>query len=299
MPDKLGEILTSPEHTLVATDLGPTEGPLWHPEGYLTFVDLVGNRLQRWDQDTGVSVIRQNTGEGNGCTFDRQGRLLMCEGADHRCITRMEPDGTVTTIADRWEGNRFHKPNDVICRSDGTIYFTDPMLRLPEAKREYDFAGVFKITAGGQVSVATDSCEYPNGLAFSPDESILYIAISRLSEVCFEEAKNGLVCEHRKIMAFDVSDDGSLSNGRIFATMYSAEDGVPDGMKVDTLGRVFCTGSGGIWVFGPNGAHLGIIRGPEVPRNIAFGGPDFRTVYTTPGESIYSFKVKTPGIRPY
>ncbi|MCS5655320.1 MAG: SMP-30/gluconolactonase/LRE family protein [Dehalococcoidia bacterium] len=299
MPDNLDDVLESPEHTLLATDLGNTEGPLWHPEGYLTFVDLVGNRLLRWDQTAGVSVVREGTGEGNGCTFDRQGRLLMCEGADHRCVTRMDSDGTVTTIAERWDGQRFHKPNDVVCRSDGSIYFTDPHLRLPEDEREYDFAGVFRIAPDGQISVATDGCEYPNGLAFSPDESVLYVAISRESQVCFEEAEKGLVCEHRKIRAFDVAADGTLSDNRVFASMASAEMGVPDGMKVDTLGRIFCTGSGGIWVFEPNGTHLGVIRGPEVPRNIAFGGPDFRTVYTTPGVSLYSFRVKTPGIRPY
>jgi len=127
----------------------------------------------------------------------------------------------------------------------------------------------------------------------------LYVAISRESQVCFEEAEKGLVCEHRKIRAFDVAADGTLSDNRVFASMASAEVGVPDGMKVDTLGRIFCTGSGGIWVFEPDGTHLGVIRGPEVPRNIAFGGPDFRTVYTTPGVSLYSFRVKTPGIRPY
>ena len=299
MSDKLADILESPQHTRVATDLGNTEGPLWHSEGYLTFVDLVGNRLLRWDQSSGVSVVRENTAEGNGCTFDRQGRLLMCEGADHRRVTRMDADGTVTSIADRWDGKRFHKPNDVVCRSDGSIYFTDPSLRLPEHQREYDFAGVFRVAPDGQISVATDGCEYPNGLAFSPDESILYVAISRESQVCFEEAEKGLVCNHRKIRAFDVASDGTLSNNRVFASMASAKAGVPDGMKVDTLGRIFCTGSGGIWVFEPDGTNLGVIKGPETPRNLAFGDPDFRTVYTTPGVSLYSFRVKTPGIRPY
>ena len=158
---------------------------------------------------------------------------------------------------------------------------------------------MFRIAPDGQITVATDGCEYPNGLAFSPDESVLYVAISRESQVCFEEQERGLVCEHRKIRVFDVAADGTLSNNRVFASMASAEVGVPDGMKVDTLGRIFCTGSGGIWVFEPDGTHLGIIRGPEVPRNIAFGGPDFRTIYTTPGVSLYSFRVKTPGIRPY
>jgi gluconolactonase len=299
MPDRLSEILESPEHTLLASGVGNTEGPLWHSEGYLTFVDLVGSRLLRWDSAGGVSVVREDTGEGNGCTFDRQGRLIMCEGGDHRRVTRMATDGTVTPVAERWDGKRFHKPNDLVTHSDGSIYFTDPALRLDPALREYDFAGVFRVAANGDISVATDGCEYPNGLAFSPDESVLYVAISRLSEICFQEEANGEVCTHRKIRAFDVASDGSLSNNRVFAEMFSAEPGVPDGMKVDTLGRIFCTGSGGIWVFEPDGTNLGIIRGPEIPRNLAFGGPDFRTVYTTPGQSLYSFRVKTPGIRPY
>ena len=295
MPDDLSSILETGEHTLIASGMGRTEGPLWHKEGYLTFVDLEG-RLLRWERNGGVTVVREGTGEGNGCTLDRQGRLLMCEGADHRCLTRMDVDGTVTTVVDRYQGKRFHKPNDVVCRSDGTIYFTDPGLRLEPELREMDFYGVFSISPSGELGVGTVECEYPNGLAFSPDESILYVAISRLDERCFEEADTGAVCAHRKIRAFDVAGDGSLSNNRVFCDMSSAEEGVPDGMKVDTLGRVFCVGSGGIWVIEPSGEVVGIIRGPEVPRNVAFGDPDFRTLYTTPGSSVYSVRVKTPGI---
>ena len=205
-------------------------------------------------------------------------------------------DATVTTIAGRWQGHRFHRPNDVVCRSDGSLYVTDPSLRVPVEEREYGFAGVFRIAPDGQIHLGTDGCEYPNGLAFSPDESVLYVAISRTSEQCLLEEERGEFCAHRKIRAFDVAADGSLSNNRVFADMSSAEPGVPDGMKVDTQGRVFCTGSGGIWVFDPAGSKLGVIRGPEVPRNIAFGGPDLHTMYTTPGESLYSFQVKTPGI---
>ncbi len=298
MADELSGVLESPEHTLLADVGGNTEGPLWHPNGYLTFVSLTESRLYRWDETNGVSVVRENTGEGNGCAFDREGRLLMCEGAGHRRITRMEADGTVTVMAERWQGKRFHKPNDVVTRSDGSIYFTDPSLRLEPELREYDFAGVFRIAPDGEVHLATDGCEYPNGLAFSPDESVLYVAISRASLDCLEREERGEFCPYRKIRAFDVATDGSLSNNRVFADMSSAEPGVPDGMKVDTAGRVFCTGSGGIWVFDADGAHLGVIRGPEVPRNIAFGGPDYRTVYTTPGRSIYSFRVTTPGIKP-
>ena len=295
MPDDLSSILETGEHTLIASDMGRTEGPLWHKEGYLTFVDLEG-RLLRWDPSGGVTVLREGTGEGNGCTLDRQGRLLMCEGADHRRLSRMDADGTVTTVVDGYEGKRFHKPNDVVCRSDGTIYFTDPGLRIDPSLREMAFYGVFSISPDGTLRVATEECEYPNGLAFSPDESILYVAISRLDERCFEEAKTGAACTHRKIRAFDVAADGSLSNNRVFADMSSAEEGVPDGMKVDTLGRVFCVGSGGIWVVEPSGQVVGIIRGPEVPRNVAFGDSDFRTLYTTPDSSVYSVRVKIPGI---
>jgi gluconolactonase len=296
MAGDLSDILLSPEPTILTTGWGRTEGPLWHPQGCLTFVDLEGSRLLRWDTNGQVSVVRQNTGEGNGCTLDRQGRLIMCEGADHRRITRLEPDGSVTILAETWQGKRFNKPNDVICRSDGTIYFTDPELRLPREQREIGFSGVFRIDPQGEVHLTTDECEYPNGLALSPDESILYVAISRLDERCFEEEQQGAVCQHRKIRAFDVAPDGTLSNNRVFCDMSSAEPGVPDGMKVDTQGRVFCVGSGGFWVIEPSGEVVGVVRTAEVTRNLAFGSPDFRTLYMTPGSSLWKMEVKTPGI---
>ncbi len=296
MAGELSNILESQEPVLLATGFKATEGPVWHPGGYLTFVDFPRSQLIRCDIDGKVAVLRENTGEGNGCTLDHQGRLIMCEGADHRRITRMDEGGAITSLADRWQGKRLNKPNDVVCHSDGSIYFTDPELRVPQEQRELGFPGVFRIAPDGQLHPATDQCEYPNGLAFSPDESVLYVAISRLDERCFREAEQGEVCTHRLIRAFDVASDGSLSNNRIFAGMSSAEPGVPDGMKVDVEGRVYCTGSGGIWVIDPAGRRIGIIRMPEVPRNLAFGGPDFRTMYITAGDSLYSLGVKTRGI---
>jgi len=220
----------------------------------------------------------------------------MCEGADHRRITRMEADGTVTTIAERWQGKRFNKPNDIVCRSDGSIFFTDPELRLSAELREIGFSGVFRIDPTGHVHLATDECAYPNGLAFSPNESVLYVAISRLDERCFQEAERGAVCTHRCIRAFEVAPDGTLSSNRIFCNMSSAAPGVPDGIKVDIEGRVFCVGSGGIWVIAPSGEVIGIVQMPEVVRNLAFGGPDFRTLYLTPRGSLSKLQVKTPGI---
>jgi len=298
MPENLSSILDSTEPTLLTTGWGRTEGPLWHAAGYVTFVDLAGSRLLRWDTSGQVRMVRERTGEGNGCTRDHQGRLIMCEGADHRRITRMDADGTVTTIAERWQGKRFNKPNDVVCRSDGSLLFTDPELRLEPALREIGFSGVYRIDPQGELHLATDACEYPNGLAFSPDESILYVAISRLDHRCFEEEQQGAVCTHRRIRAFDVAPDGSLSHNRIFCDMSSADPGVPDGLKVDTAGRVFCVGSGGIWVIAPSGEVIGVIRMPEVVRNLAFGGPDFRTLYLTPGGALSKLEVKTPGIGP-
>ena len=295
MPDDLSSVLDSEEHTLLASGQGRTEGPLWHPGGFLTFVDLEGSRLLRWDTNGSLSVAREDTGEGNGCTLDRQGRLLTCE-AQRKRVTRQETDGSITSIAGSFDGKPLNRPNDVICRSDGTIFFTDPDGRTPPEERLIGFGGVFRISPDGQLHLGTDGCEYPNGLALSPDESVLYVAISRLDDRCFGEEERGEVCTHRMIRAFDVAADGSLSNNRVFCEMFSAEPGVPDGMKVDSQGRVFCTGSGGVWVIDPSGERVGIIRGPEVPRNVAFGGSDLCTLFTTPGDSLNSVRVKVPGI---
>ena len=292
----LSEIMETMEPTVLASGNGRTEGPLWHPGGYATFVDLENSRLMRWDTNGEVSMVREGTGEGNGCTFDRKGNLIMCEGADHRRVTRMDAAGDVTVVAERWDGKRFHKPNDVICRSDGTLYFTDPGLRLPAELREMDFAGVFRVDPQGNVHLATDQCVYPNGLALSPDESVLYVAISRAEEADLGREERGEFCPNRRIEAFDVAADGTLSNQRVFCDMASADPGVPDGMKVDTEGRVFCVGSGGFWVIEPSGEVAGVVRTSEVTRNLAFGGEDNRTLFMTPGDSLWSMRVKTPGI---
>ena len=297
MAEDLSGLLAETELTLLDGNQVRTEGPLWHPGGYLTFVDLERQQLLKWDPQTReTTVVRENTGEGNGCTFDRQGNLLMCEGADHRCVTRMDADGNVTSIADSWDGKRFNKPNDVICRTDGTIYFTDPHLRFPEELREIPFAGVYRIDPAGNVHLATDECEYSNGLALSPDETVLYVAISRAEPADFDREENGEFCPNRRIRAFDVAADGTLSGNRILIEMGSDAPGVPDGMKVDTAGRVWCTGSGGVWIVSPDGERLGVLETPEVTRNICFGGDDMRTLFLTSGQSLYSIRVTTPGI---
>jgi gluconolactonase len=195
-------------------------------------------------------------------------------------VARIHADGRVEPLAERYEGKRLNRPNDVVCKSDGSIYFTDPGLRVPLAERELSAAGVYRVAPDGAITLIAD-CEYPNGLAFSPDERILYVANTRWAQY---------------IHALELGPDGTMVRRRIFADMSSDEtDGVPDGMKVDVEGRVYCTGPGGTWVFAPDGTRLGIIRTPEVPANLAFGGPDLRTLFFTARTSVYTLRVKVPG----
>lgn len=279
MADALSAILETTRAERLATGYLFTEGPLWHPDGFYYFVDLRRSNLHRVTPGKEPELVRASTGEGNGTTFDLEGRLVLCEGGARR-VTRMAADGRVEVLADRFEGKRLNRPNDVVCRSDGNLYFTDPGLRLPLADRELPHAGVYRIAPDGAIALVAD-CEYPNGLAFSPDERVLYVANTRWAQY---------------IHALELDAAGTLVRRRIFADMSSDEtDGVPDGMKVDVEGRVYCTGPGGTWVFGPDGTRLGIIRTPEVPANLAFGGPDLRTLFFTARTSIYTLRVRVPG----
>ncbi len=295
MADLLPGIVESGEEAQqLATGFGFTEGPLWHPDGYWLFVDIRASLVHRMTPNGQTSVYRDNSGGSNGLTFDLTGNLILCEG-DNRQLARRSGEGSYTAIATHIGGQRINRPNDVVSRSDGSLYFTDPNGRLTAEERELDFSGVHRVSLTGSHTIATRDTEYPNGIAFSPDESVLYVAITRLDDSCIGEKERGEVCEHQFIQAFDVTEDGSLSNNRIFAAMHSAEDGVPDGMKVDAEGRVYCTGPGGCWVFDPAGQLLGIIRLPEVPANCAWGGEDNRTMLFTARTSVYSLRMATPG----
>ena len=282
MSDALSTILETTEAERLATGFQFTEGPTWHPDGFYYFVDLRVNRLHRIVPGQAPEVVREQTGEGNGTTFDLQGRLLMCEGGN-RQVTRMDGNGNVEPLATRYEGKRFNRPNDVVCKSDGSVYFTDPGLRVPFEERQLPYSGVYRVAPDGAITLVAD-CEYPNGLAFSPDERILYVANTRWGQY---------------IHALELEPDGSLKRRYIFADMSSEEtDGVPDGMKVDVEGRVYCTGPGGTWVFESDGTNLGIIRTPEIPANLSFGGSDMRTLFFTARTSVYTLRVKVPG-RPH
>lgn len=279
MADAMSAVLETTQAERLATGFVFTEGPLWHPDGFYYFVDVRASMLYRVTPGRPHEVVREKTGGGNGTTFDLQGRLVLCEG-DNRRVVRQAADGRFEVLMDRFEGKRLNRPNDVVCRSDGSIYFTDPGLRVPLAEREVPHAGVYRVAPDGAVSLVADF-EYPNGLAFSPDERRLYVANTRWAQY---------------IHVLDLDTEGRVVRRGIFADMSSDEtDGVPDGMKVDVEGRVYCTGPGGTWVFAPDGARLGIIRTPEVPANLAFGGPDLRTLFFTARTSVYTLRAKVPG----
>lgn len=281
MTQTLSDIVESPRAERLATGFIFTEGPLWHPDGYLLFVDIRRAQIFRLTPGGEPELIRENSGDSNGMTFDAQGRVVICEMVNRR-VTRWEDDGSFTAIAETSEGRRLNRPNDVVRRSDGSLYFTNPGRdRLDPGDADMQFNSVHRIAPDGGVELVVPF-EYPNGIAFSPDESTLYVSNTRPGQY---------------IVAYDVNADGSVGRPRHFADMPSAEDsnGVPDGMKVDAAGRVYCTGPGGCWVFAPDGALIGVIELPEYPANCGWGGEGNRTMYFTANTSIYSMRMTTPG----
>ena len=269
----------------VGGDNGPAEGPVWWKEGgYLLFSDINGNRRMKYTPGQGTVEFKKPTNGANGLTRDLQGRLVACEGAGRRVI-REEPDGTTTVIASSFQGRRLNRPNDVVVKSDGSIYFTDPWTS-PDVPQQWDltFMGVYRVTPDlGTMTLLVDDFTLPNGLAFSPDESVLYINDSR----------------RRHIRAFDLAPNGTLAkqSDRVFADLSGPESGVPDGMKVDTLGNVYCGGAGGIYILDPKGRKLGrIVHGEPATTNIGFGGSDWKTLFFTSRTMLGSVNLKVAGI---
>jgi len=284
----LPDVLETVEAERLATGFVFTEGPTWHPDGYYYFVDIRTNSLYKIKPGSQAELVIKTTG-GNGTTFDLQGRLHVCEGEARR-VSRLDAGGKLVPVVERHQGRRFNRPNDIVCRSDGSLYFTDPDKRIPYAEREipapekadnlWDGACVYRYSPQGELSVVAH-CEYPNGLAFSPDERTLYVANTRSSKY---------------IHAIDLDASGKTIGRRIFADMNTgSEPGIPDGLKVDSAGRVYCTGPGGIWVLTPHGERIGTIRFPEQSVNFAFGGEDLRTLFCCAHTSVYTLRVKVPG----
>lgn len=273
------EILDKHESTRVATGYAFTEGPLWDPRGYFYFADVMGDAFYRIRLGEDAVKIR-DTNRGNGATFDLNGRVIQCEGPT-RSLTRWDPDtGVVDVLLDSVNGKKLNRPNDVVCHRDGSLYFTDPDKRVALSERELEPA-VWRLTPKGDVEVVA-YCEYPNGLAFSPDQQRLYVANSRALKYIHVLEFNGAgVVSGRRIL-HDMSPDTTV--------------GAPDGVKVDVLGRIYCTGPGGIWVITPSGQHLGTIKCPEPPVNFCFGGADMKVLFVCAHSSIYTLRVRTPGI---
>jgi gluconolactonase len=266
-------------------ELGPAEGPVWIKEGkYLLFSDIHNNkRLKYTPGQAGVTVFKEPTNRANGLTRDLQGRLLACEH-DSRRVTRQEADGSITVVANSFQGKRLNRPNDVVVKSDGSIYFTDPGANILPDQWDLTFGGVYRVTADlGSMTLLIDHFVQPNGLAFSPDESVLYVVDSR----------------RRQISAFDMMPNGTLARQteRLYADLSGPEPGGPDGIKVDTAGNVYTGGSGGISVLDPQGKRLGrIVHGKPATTNIGFGGDDWKTLYFTSRDMLGAVNVKIAGV---
>ena len=264
---------------------GPAEGPVWWKEGsYLLFSDIHNNRRMKYTPGHGVALVQEPTNRANGLTRDLQGRVVACEH-DSRRVTRQEHDGSITVIANSFQGRRLNRPNDVVVKSDGCIYFTDPWTSpLPAEQWDLTFAGVYRVTPDlGTLTLLIDDFILPNGLAFSPDESVLYINDSRRGY----------------IRAFDLLPNGTLAKqtDRVFVDLRGDEPGVPDGMKVDTAGNVYCGGAGGLWIIDPGGKKLGrIVHGASATTNLAFGGDDWKTLYFTSRNHLGAGNVKIAGL---
>jgi gluconolactonase len=264
-----------------------SEGPIWNQkEQCLYFSDMPSDIRRRWSRLDGVVEIRNPSNKCNGMTYDAAGNLFVCEHITSALVMET-PAGERKVLATHWQGKELNSPNDVVVRSDGTVYFTDPTYgRMPvfglERKQALDFQGVYRIARDGTLHREADDFSQPNGLCLSPDEKILYV--------------NDTSRAH--IRAFDVAPDGSLSGSRVFAERIGTGDyneGVVDGMKCDEHGNIYVTGPRGIWVVGARGRHLGIIRMPEIAGNLNWGGPDWRDLYCTCSTSIYRVRMRVRG----
>ena len=286
---------------VLASGFAWAEGPVWMDKdgGALLFSDVPKNQILRWTEAAGISVYMHPSGYtgiaeyshepgSNGLALDREGRLAACEHGDRR-VSLLYPDGGKRTLADSYQGKRFNSPNDLALHSSGAFYFTDPPYGLPagaeDPRREQDFSGVYRVSPDGKVTLVTAELSRPNGIAFSPDEKTLYVANSDPKRAIW--------------MAYDVHADGSVGAGRVFfdaTSLVAGNPGLPDGLKLDVHGNLFATGPGGVFVFAPDGSHLGTIRTGRPTANCAFGG-DGSDLYLTAGSYLARIRLTTRGAR--
>ena len=284
MSENLNSLFESLETQVLATGLVFAEGPVWHPSGHLYFSDIRDSKRYRVDtRAKAVELVTENTFGSNGMTFNSNGELVYCQTGKRRVAAVSGTEETV--VADSFDGKKLNAPNDIVSHSDGSLYFTNPVGRISGDDAEIGYSGVYRVAANGVVVEVCAEMNLPNGLAFSPDESMLYVSNTRPDP---------------KMYVFDMQADGTTSTQRVFAEMPLVDDseknGVPDGMKVDSAGRVYCTGPGGVWIWEPDGELAGVLKFLEVTTNIAWGGDDLRTMFITGHTSVYSLRTTTPGV---
>ena len=285
--ERLAEIFSADaELETVAAGFRFLEGPAWHTrDKHLRFSDIMGNATFQWSEQAGLSIYRGNSHLANGNTYDHQGRLLSCHHGSSR-VTRMDDDETMTVIASHYQGKELNSPNDIVVKSDGRIYFTDPPFGRGDTHgiprpTQLDFNGVYRFDpADESLTLLTTMLNRPNGLCFSLDESLLYIDDS----------------PEYKIFVFDVEADGTISGGRLFAETRGDGPGVPDGMRIDSAGHLYCCAQGGVHVFLPDGSFLGRLRTPMQVTNCAFGDDDLRSLYLTGATTLYRVRGEIPGL---
>ncbi len=265
-----------------------TEGPVWsHRDNSLIFSDIQGDTLYQWTEARGQEVFRRPSGQANGNTYDKAGRLVSCEHQNRR-VSRTLHDGGVETLVSHYEGKRLNSPNDIVGALNGDLYFTDPPygLRQPDGTfgpQDIPFNGVYRIAAAdGSVTAVVEDFERPNGLVISNDGRQIYVDDT----------------QRHHVRVFDLGADGALTNGRVFVDVsHDKTTGRPDGMKLDTLGNLYVTANteDGVWVYAPDGALLGCIGVPEPPANLAWGGPHNSTLFITARTSVYRLQMKVSG----
>ena len=250
----------------VATGFRFTEGPAWSREGFLLFSDVPNDKIMKYVPGQKPTVFRENSNGANGNCFDAQGRFYTCESRTRR-VVRMDKKGEMQVLAEKWDGKRFNAPNDIVVRKDGHIYFTDPAFGNQADTRELDFFGVYHISPKGELQLIAKPTGRPNGIAFSANGHILYVANS----------------DEHNVRAYDVDRNGEVSHERV---VIPAVEGVPDGIRVDDKGNIYVTASG-VAVYDAQGKHVETLGMPEIPANCAFGDPDLESLYITARTSIY------------
>jgi gluconolactonase len=265
-----------------------TEGPVWNArEGALYFTDIIGNTIWKWQPGVGKSVVLRPSEKANGMTFDKQGQLIVA-GWTNRTVWRMGPDGAIVPLATHYDGKKLGTPNDIVVKSDGAIYFTDPPggvgiveMEGEDLQQYLDFSGVYRLEPDAKkLTLLTTDVPGCNGLCLSPDEKVLYV-----------NDTGG-----RFIQMFDVQADGTVKNSRRFVDIKGSEPGNPDGMKCDVRGNVYCTGPAGVHVFDPTGQYLGRIKIPEHCSNMAWGDADWKTMYMTARGSVFRMRLSIQGV---